>query len=317
MFRSFLNCLSQEEVDALRQECRLLFTAQSRQGADAKYSSGDTFWWPADGSTPCRWAMERFAQAVFQEHTRGLDFDAGNSGAEYWPLVIETDADVGPHYDKDYGAEDESADFYPSFGTVTYLANAHGAPTIFLANTEEEPLPAQILRGYVSKVVEGKHVLFDGKLLHCASSKLSSSAAKLWMPSHVNVSKERITLLVNIWLNHRPSDPIICPLEPPVLAEKSGKSSFSLLRPEALHLVLASTSREGVHVKMALDGKRELRLLLPADEIFASQSSSVEIEFSNDSAALEKRKKKGKKGNGDKQKKKKKKSGGGKGKKKK
>jgi hypothetical protein len=44
----------------------------------------------------------------------------------------------------------------------------------------------------------GKHISFDGRFLHAASSQLLSTSASGGSPS------SRITFLVNIWLNHRP-----------------------------------------------------------------------------------------------------------------
>ena len=54
------------------------------------------------------------------------------SGAEWWTQVIDTDDDIGFHWDRDYGEEEKHGKhIYPAFGTVTYLSSL-GGPTVVL-----------------------------------------------------------------------------------------------------------------------------------------------------------------------------------------
>lgn len=178
-FCSFRHLLGHDERVALTEECVGLFTASTRK-KNSSYSEGQTFWTFADEKIP-RNAIEMFALAVFDQHTRDLkiDVDRSKSGVEWWPLVIDKDADVGAHFDKDYGAEDDGLDLYPFVGTVTYLSGGlSAAPTMFFDCFEEGKLPRDISKAWVSFVEEGKHVKFDGRLLHCASSSMVENFPK-------------------------------------------------------------------------------------------------------------------------------------------
>ena len=295
MFRSFLAVVSPDDREVLRAECELLFTASSKADPSQKYSQGQTLWVGAEQEP--RWAVERYALQVFRAHTQGLVFDAAKSGVEFWPLVLDTIDDVGAHYDKDYGAEDDNLAFYPNYGTVTYLTGASGAPTMFFENTEDEgPIPVTIKRGYLSKVVPGKHVRFDGRLLHCASSSVATLAAQRWVPELVEktATKKRVTLLINVWLDHRPSDPIVLPLEPPEhLSAEKLTDSFSLDTEEELTNVPGSRTG-GVHVSMIMDEKRELSFRIPIENVVQCKTSSVAIQFEDGAALVQQPQKKSK-----------------------
>ncbi len=98
MFASFRKVVAEEERKTLLDECVQLFTAKDRRKGSG-YSEGQTFWVSASEEKP-KLAIEAFALDVFNRHARGISFDRANSGVEFWPLVIESDDDVGAHFDK-------------------------------------------------------------------------------------------------------------------------------------------------------------------------------------------------------------------------
>jgi hypothetical protein len=142
----------------------------------------------------------------------------------------EEEDDVGWHYDADYGLEDQAPGLllHPRVGTVTYLSNT-GAPTVITDCLTPKQGKVQTLDGlsiskaYVSYPKIGKHTSFDGRLLHGAPSDIFPSLEALSKakngpeePPSKRLKTEpeqesdkpqpRITLLVNIWLNHCPMD---------------------------------------------------------------------------------------------------------------
>lgn len=202
------------------------------------------------------------AQAVFRAHVDGLEgeeqtsdgknkplFDPERSGAEWWTLVLDTPSDdkpaetsesdeddgeddeIGMHFDADYGLEEQLPDYmlHPRVATITYLSDI-GVPTLILDkrppppnDPEKKSLGGDINKGWLSHPSFGKHVAFDGRLLHggpgeyfTAVKKESDSsepaAKKAKMDNQQNGNKrgglngKRITFLVNVWLNHCPID---------------------------------------------------------------------------------------------------------------
>ena len=99
---------------------------------------------------------------------------------------------------------------HPHLSTVTYLTNI-GAPTMILPCLADCSSGAPEFRqmegeaGYVSCPKIGKHLSFDGRLLHAAPSELVKPEVlvKLGQQNMEWVGHRRVTFLVNIWLNHR------------------------------------------------------------------------------------------------------------------
>ncbi len=296
-FASFPQLLSEEARAALCAECEELFSAKAKGKDGGAYSEGQTFWVSADTAAP-RSVVEAFALNVFDLHTRGMLCDRSRSGSEYWPLLIDGDSDVGAHFDKDYGAEDHGRHLYPFAGTVTYLSGSDASPTLFFVCREEELLKS-VTEGFLSRVAPGKHVRFDGRLLHAASSELSR-------PRGEAKRQKRVTLLVNVWLDHRPSDAVIAP-------EKANRNwiPLSLPAPEVLPelSVNADGNGGGQEIEMRLDKRRVLRFVAPPIEaVWQGKSSSLRLRFGEGACVYEERKKK-KKGGAKKDKKGKKKGG--------
>jgi hypothetical protein len=239
LFASYSSALTiGSAAKSLLEDCAKVFSARTKD-ASAAYSAGCTYFCPA--LMPPRCALEALALHIFHEHTKHLppkSFDPQLSGAEWWTLVLdanqssnaddeeEDDQDeVGMHFDADYGLEDQAPGLllHPRVATVTYLSNV-GAPTLVL--NQKSPAPGEIIeardieQGWLSGPRMGKHIAFDGRLLHGAPATffpglalqddVKQPAAKKQKTEQQQESivppNQRITFLVNVWLNHCPLD---------------------------------------------------------------------------------------------------------------
>lgn len=128
--------------------------------------------------------------------------------------------DVGMHFDADYGLESQAPGLllHPRVATVTYLSD-FGSPTVVVNRKSPPPHQIKELHGtvdcvWLSHPFIGKHMAFDGRLLHGAPSTFfppREKARKVATGEDVvnkktKVDGRRITLLVNVWLNHCPLD---------------------------------------------------------------------------------------------------------------
>jgi hypothetical protein len=238
--------------DALIADCETVFTARAREN-DTNYSAGTTYFLPCQMKPRCE--LESLVLNIFNKHTAVLDpttFKPQQSGAEWWTLVLDdnqneaetrtkkvscdnhddetTDDDeegneVGWHFDADYGLEAQAPNLllHPRVATVTYLTD-YGAPTVVLnvkspapSDTDKKSLEQSVDRVWLSSPKIGKHMAFDGRLLHGAPATYfppSHAAAAPPVEPHPkkikldsdSLSRKRVTLLVNIWLNHCPLD---------------------------------------------------------------------------------------------------------------
>ena len=189
------------------------------------------FWLPADAAPQN--ALEALAAAIFQFHTAGAEepIDPATSGCEWWCNVTKSEllssgcGDIGFHFDKDERAYSEyGLVVQPLLSTVTYLTD-DGAPTILLPHVMLDE--GTVVGGRYTRMADsgspsdallvppraGRHLCFDGRWLHgapaacrpprlplsAASSEVSGDIAK-----HSGDAYERVTFLVNIWINHRP-----------------------------------------------------------------------------------------------------------------
>lgn len=158
------------------------------------------------------------------------DIDWSNSGVEWWTLSMDgRDGGVGWHWDKDYHAEsEEDRDVHPSLATVTYFSDI-GAPTIVVPRTSLHPHEGRenecidddrpIARLCLSRPVPGKHIAFDGRLLHGAPTDVYDEILLRRTQGHPNgltpkkkkggpSRLQRATFLANIWINHKPRDAV-------------------------------------------------------------------------------------------------------------
>ena len=141
----------------------------------------------------------------------------------------DEDDEVGMHFDADYGLEAQLPNYmlHPRVATITYLSDI-GVPTLILDKVSPPPsdvskssLAGDISTGWLSHPDFGKHIAFDGRMLHGAPGtffpaveeereekspikkmKLNDGTPALGQPA----PGRRVTFLVNIWLNHCPID---------------------------------------------------------------------------------------------------------------
>lgn len=210
----------------LLEDCAKAFTARAK-GDGEELSAGCTFWVPGD-SKPTN-ALERLALDIFKHHTRGALFDASKSGAEWWTQCIDPEDDIGLHWDRDYDLQEEQGLLlHPHVATVTYLQSPPGAaPTLVLDCAspllESDDPCGPIACATACWPATGRHLAFDGRMLHGAMSELTEGLPTLSVSAtRENISSgrkkgkaaktakasakagKRVTFLVNCWVNHTP-----------------------------------------------------------------------------------------------------------------
>ena len=220
--------VSEDVCEKMLEPSRRAFTAKALDASDGEtYSSGSTFF--LKGSEEPSSSQELLARAIYDHHIGALEshekVDPENSGAEWWTQVIDTRDDIGIHWDRDYGAEEAtSKHIYPYLATVTYLKGEGGATVVFdtVGTTHaEDSLVGRPCKWFAcSYPKRGKHLCFDGRLLHAAPSDFRSLAdapdegssgseedeeeEEEQESDDEEASTERITFLVNLWINHVP-----------------------------------------------------------------------------------------------------------------
>lgn len=184
-------------------------------------ATGNTKWLGADAMETPRCALEEIAAAVFKHHTKDCeDFDPETSGVEFWVQSRGSRQSIPLHWDKDEELRISHGLYvHPHLSTVTYLTK--GAPTVVFDGLTVPTIarhgngtPAglspspECTKVYVSYPKPGKHIAFDGRLLH---GVLHDLLPQSFPPGIIPVgsSKDdalRVTFLANIWLNHKPKD---------------------------------------------------------------------------------------------------------------
>lgn len=223
---------------SLLSDCQSAFTARS-VGTEDNYSTGSTFW-VAAGSKP-RTVLEKLALQIFEHHTAAAVFDPEKSGAEWWTQCIDSEDDIGLHWDRDYDMEaSQGILLHPHLATVTYLSDS-GAPTLVAQHVSpislDQPLTGAVGAAHVCWPRHGKHLAFDGRLLHGSPAELAQLGGK---KRDESVARKRVTFLVNVWLNHVPWG-----------SEKLPKSiAKKLARGEAPRLHLAATATKALPVRL-------------------------------------------------------------------
>lgn len=200
-------------INSLKNDCSRAYSYRSSSEEDEDdirsvhstdyHNDGCTFFLKAEDSPRC--ALEELARRVFLLHTTAAEFDPSTSGAEWWTQVVDSNSDIGFHWDKDYAYEQTTGvNLFPHLGTVTYLTDT-GGPTVVLRRPgcpmsadDHSGLPSDIV---ISHPQIGKHIKFDGQLLHAAPASLCSS---MHNQGSAATPTKRVTFLVNIWLNHIP-----------------------------------------------------------------------------------------------------------------
>lgn len=199
--------------------------------------------------------FEKLAYSIFQRHVdtyRLSDKIGPDGGIEWWVQVKNMskgdskEAPIDLHYDKDEElAEKFDIGSFPTLSTVTYLGGGIiddgvgrnkvcAAPTLIFPHTYDMP-DEGIIGGedsafssgpstksspptpnvVISHVRTGKHIVFDGRLLHGAPGNphLRQNPEVIRDGEDTKTSHEgiRVTFLVNIWLARRPSKVTILP----------------------------------------------------------------------------------------------------------
>jgi hypothetical protein len=244
-----------------------------QQCADVVTHSKETFWVGCDWnsfsdsaenlsteSPSCRLQLEELALYIFNYHVQSLSsrspvdfaFNRQLSGAEWWVQIKDlSDPDdvasssIDLHYDKDEDiAENFDVGIFPSISTVTYLteqtAITNSQPTIIFPTTANDPMGTEIWECYISYPVFGKHISFDGRLLHGAPANAQLRNWRGVEPPKLtddSQPKKRITFLVNIWLNHHPAN--VQPLPAEIVNSVLSNSHQST---EGASLLLSSSS---------------------------------------------------------------------------
>ena len=204
-YRAFDGVADRKSLAALKEDCASAFSARSKKGDEA-YSSGSTYWVPASADRAGLCAVERAALDVFELHARKASFDRARSGAEWWTLAMERDGgSVAWHFDRDYSLEGD-VNLSPHVATVTYLADG-GAPTVVVPlvspSDAEKPVAGAGGECFACRPVAGKHMSFDGRFLHAAPDGVYGEDA--------SSAGDRVTLLVNVWLDWKPDDADVLP----------------------------------------------------------------------------------------------------------
>lgn len=172
--------------------------------------------------------LEHLAWRIYQHHLEAhsdvLGTDSAVGGAEWWVQVKPLDdpssstCGIDLHYDKDEAlAESFGLGSFPTLSTVTYLTSAsqHAPPTIVMDHTYfqgEDEVMSHLL---VSRPRPGKHLVFDGRLLHGAPyhPSLQHSGTPHQKGGIEGKAKFRVTFLVNLWKDQRPANVEVLPKE--------------------------------------------------------------------------------------------------------
>lgn len=175
-------------------------------------------------------SLELLAWKIYQHHRHYYEniFPKDcDGGAEWWVQIKDAASNTGEngaidlHYDKDEAlAEVFGLGSFPVLSTVTYLTASDSLPfnpTLILERTYVQSEDDMIDSMLVSKPVLGKHLVFDGKLLHGAPSHkdlrsgllVSQRQPSCNTQNNLFVSPDpecsvRVTFLVNIW-NQKPA----------------------------------------------------------------------------------------------------------------
>ena len=220
--------------DSLIRDAKILWDCYGGDKAKAK-----SFWVDADDEPTC--CIEATALQMADFHLQGIEY----AGVEIWTqLRTSKNPGLGFHFDKDeQAAANENIWKHPVVGTATYLSAGGGAPLVVFATASPEgnieahgkgeesqetddknrKKPAERSNAkkqrpndqstagteggstssmdhgpshaWVCYPVKGRHVAFAGNLLHGVPQELLLGTQQ----------EDRLSLLVNIWLDHKPA----------------------------------------------------------------------------------------------------------------
>ena len=103
-FKAFKTSLesTKDSVNFLK-NCDIIFNGKSVE-ENSDYSIGSTYF--IGSKEKPKSDIESLALSIFELHTRGLEFNKDLSGAEFWSQVIDARDNIGFHWDRDYGLEE-------------------------------------------------------------------------------------------------------------------------------------------------------------------------------------------------------------------
>jgi hypothetical protein len=182
--------------------------------------------------------LEQLAWNIYQQHRQHYaslvednpDSSSGG-GAEWWVQIKDTAVDnnsnnkksaaIDLHYDKDEAlAEAFGIGSFPVLSTVTYLTASPktAAPTVVFDHVYAQGEEELINEMMVSRPRMGKHLVFDGSLLHGAPlhpslqpTAVATTTIKEEEPAkgddddNSSSSSIRVTFLVNVWKDRKPA----------------------------------------------------------------------------------------------------------------
>ena len=202
---------SAEQRVLLEADAKILRALGRHQTYWLDHFSGQT---DTAGETPerTRCTLESLALKVMRHHAPSdgcLGPGCHVRGVEWWVQARSSTGTREPsmvlHFDSDEELKGATGVHKtPWLATITYLGS-RGAPTVVLPIVGDSEGHAELLPEtsrasgmFVSYPIAGKHVAFDGSLLHGVLSQMSPQAEADPEPFM------RCTVLVNIWCNHRP-----------------------------------------------------------------------------------------------------------------
>ena len=177
-------------------------------------------------------ALEQLAWRIYERHVGHYELlksETDGGGAEFWVQVKEIgsgkESAIDLHYDKDEALADSfGLGSFPTLSTVTYLTDAKkvASPTVVFDHTYSQGEDDLMNTMLVSRPRHGKHLVFDGTLLHGAPShpllkpvveavrenNIDGTKGKESTNSEENQEERsfRVTFLVNIWKRRRPAN---------------------------------------------------------------------------------------------------------------
>ena len=189
---AWLNCIGRSFRDSITAESRLLVNQPG---------GGWTNWMERTAAPRC--ALEALALAAANFHLEKLDVTGRRAGAEWWVQVRDMDESMPVHWDCDEDLYNRTGDLAsPYLATVTYLTSS-GAPTIVLPVATDargrgvaEPRGDGEAHGdghgvYVSFPIAGKHLAFDGRLLHGTQRSFANMSPARFLPQSMTLPEKQ------------------------------------------------------------------------------------------------------------------------------
>jgi hypothetical protein len=297
---------SSRTLSTLDADCRLLRAEEA--SLENKDELDATFWIPARPSNrPNKLCLlERLAEQIFDHYCAGIPMDMDHSGAEWWVQVRQLDEgyddDSGSrkrrklederdetkgetiqfHFDKDEVLTAVSGLYVPpAVSTVTYI-NAIGAPTCIVPQRYDNETCSIVATEWswpnssalLSHPYPGNHICFDGRFLHGAPAAMKQT----------NAGGERISFLVNIWIDHVPLGLDILPRH--IAAKLSQESDLKLSWTNAAGFIEATRIAD-IHEFPVHEGGQDFALRLPRHNTLQTLTSTASLVLVPGTATLE------------------------------